>query len=280
MGATSFAFLIKEELITKKMAKAEILAFIDGMLYASFIDADKPLIVSFKNKQLLTYVLELLKQSSYTYLFNGMHISFPETTKLNFIKAHNASAFLAGVFVVAGSISKLNSSSYHLQMSCKNALHLQRLIDFSAKHIPFNSASNKNQFIMYIKRHELIEDFLYIIGAQNCYFQFLEAVIERDHRYQITRISNLDIHNQSRLVESNEIFLEQWNFIEAHNLQDKFTREQLLFFNFKKNHPFLPLSQIVEELVHKYQIVKTKGGLNHWLIKLRNVYEQFYKKSP
>ena len=74
--------------------------------------------------------------------------------------------------------------------------------------------------------------------------------------------------------------MEQWNFIEAHNLQDKFTREQLLFFNFKKNHPFLPLSQIVEELAHKYQIVKTKGGLNHWLIKLRNVYEQFYKKSP
>ena len=148
-------------------------------------------------------------------------------------------------------------------MSLKNQAHLEQLINFVAKHVQFSQALNKKQFIMYLKRHEAISDFLYIIGAQNCYFQFLEAVIERDHRNQITRISNLDIHNQSRLVESNQIFIEQLDFIIENKLEDKFTKEQMIFYKFKKEHPYLPLSQIVDELAQKYQIIKTKSGINH-----------------
>lgn len=148
-------------------------------------------------------------------------------------------------------------------MSLKNQAHLEQLISFVAKHVQFSQALNKKQFIMYLKRHEAISDFLYIIGAQNCYFQFLEAVIERDHRNQITRISNLDIHNQSRLVESNQIFIEQLDFIIENKLEDKFSKEQMIFYHFKKEHPYLPLSQIVDELAKKYQIIKTKSGINH-----------------
>ena len=279
LNQDSFASLIKNELIKKKMSKTEINAFIDGMLYVNFVKADQEISISFRNQNLFREFLFILKESNYSYWINGSKIYFRNLKSLNFIKSQTASAFLAGAFLISGSISKLNSSSYHLQMSLKNQANLENLINFVAKHIQFSQATNKNQFIMYLKRHEAISDFLYIIGAQNCYFQFLEAVIERDHRNQITRISNLDIHNQSRLVESNQIFLEQFNFIHENKLEKKFTKEQIIFYKFKKDHPYLPLSQIVEELAKKYQIIKTKSGINHWLIKLRNVCEEFKKNK-
>lgn len=275
LNQDSFASLIKSELVSKKMSKTEINAFIDGMLFANFINEDQEIVISFRNQNLFKDFLMILKESKYSYWINGLKIYFRNLKTLNFIKSQTASAFLAGIFLISGSISKLNSSSYHLQMSLKNQAHLEQLISFVAKHVQFSQALNKKQFIMYLKRHEAISDFLYIIGAQNCYFQFLEAVIERDHRNQITRISNLDIHNQSRLVESNQIFLEQLDFIIENKLEDKFSKEQMIFYHFKKEHPYLPLSQIVDELAQKYQIIKTKSGINHWLIKLRNIYEKF-----
>ena len=275
LNQDSFASLIKSELVSKKMSKTEINAFIDGMLFANFINEDQEIVISFRNQNLFKDFLMILKESKYSYWINGLKIYFRNLKTLNFIKSQTASAFLAGIFLISGSISKLNSSSYHLQMSLKNQAHLEQLISFVAKHVQFSQALNKKQFIMYLKRHEAISDFLYIIGAQNCYFQFLEAVIERDHRNQITRISNLDIHNQSRLVESNQIFLEQLDFIIENKLEDKFSKEQMIFYHFKKEHPYLPLSQIVDELAKKYQIIKTKSGINHWLIKLRNTYEKF-----
>lgn len=275
LNQDSFASLIKSELVSKKMSKTEINAFIDGMLFANFINEDQEIVISFRNQNLFKDFLMILKESKYSYWINGLKIYFRNLKTLNFIKSQTASAFLAGIFLISGSISKLNSSSYHLQMSLKNQAHLEQLISFVAKHVQFSQALNKKQFIMYLKRHEAISDFLYIIGAQNCYFQFLEAVIERDHRNQITRISNLDIHNQSRLVESNQIFIEQLDFIIENKLEDKFSKEQMIFYHFKKEHPYLPLSQIVDELAKKYQIIKTKSGINHWLIKLRNTYEKF-----
>jgi DNA-binding transcriptional regulator WhiA len=37
----------------------------------------------------------------------------------------------------------------------------------------------------------------------------------------------------------------------------------------------LPLSQICDELFKKHNITKTKSGLNHWLIKIRNIAEDY-----
>lgn len=270
----SFAFEIKEELINKNMNKEEKKAFIDGVLFSLYINELQDIKIVIKNKFLLSSFLLLLQSTKKSFTLKNETIIFP-SNNLNSIKTKTAPCFLAGLFFATGSISKLISSSYHLQISFKNENNLKKIINFASKHISFNKTQNRNLFIMYLKKHELISDFLYIIGAQKSYFKFIESVIERDHRNQITRISNLDIHNQSKLVDSHQIFLENINVIEKKKLEYKFTKEQLIFFNFKKNNPYLPLSQIVEELAIKYKIIKTKGGLNHWLIKLRKICDEF-----
>ena len=136
-------------------------------------------------------------------------------------------------------------------------------MEFAKKNIQFNKIQNKKNFVLYLKKNELISDFLQIIGASNSYFIFIDSIIERDFKNQITRIFNLDIHNQNKLVNSNQIFLENLNFIKDNNLENKFTKEQLLFFQFKKQNPFLSLQQLSEEFFKKNNVDKTKSGLNH-----------------
>lgn len=269
----SFAIKVKKEILNK-INKTNASGFIDGIVYASLVEKDLLVSISIRNRDFLEELLFIFDQANYQYKINKNTIIFSDRN-INFINKNNATYFLAGVFFICGSISKLDSSSYHLQMSLKNKQNMINLINFVKKHLNFKHTSNKKYYIMYIKKQELIADFLYIIGAQKSYFEFLDNVIKRDHRNQMTRISNLDIHNQTKLVDSHQLFLSCFNLIKEKNLEYKFTKEQLLFFNLRKNNPYLPLSQLVDEFRKKYNITKTKGGLNHWLIKLRKVCNEF-----
>lgn len=258
----SFAFIVKEEIINKKLSKIEIEAFLNGMLFCLYLDKTKPINISIKQPILLAKFNLLVENTSKKFIkINGKKQFQP--TNIEFAKPKTANVFLAGAFFASGSISRLTSSSYHLQLCLKNLDNAKMMQSFCQKYLQFNLATNRNQYILYIKKHELISEFLHIIGAVKAYFTFIESVIERDYRNQLTRISNLDIHNQTKLVDSHQLFLKNLEFIEKKNLNHLFTEQQISFYHFKKANPFLPLSQIVDELAKKHQIIKTKGGLNH-----------------
>lgn len=266
----SFTLDIKKEIISKRMNKQEAVSFIQGIIYSSFISEKKDISILIKNKELLNDLFIVLNLSNISYKLINNNILF-KIDKVEFIKPKNAWSFLSGVFFVCGSVSKLNSSSYHLQMSLKNKKNVEELITFVSKHINFSYVNNKNYHTMYIKKHELIADFLYILGAQKSYFVFIESVIERDLINQSNRIYNLDIYNQSKLVDSHQIFLDNYAYIKEHKLENKFKKNELLFFEFKKNNPYYSLADLSIEFKKQKNISKTKGGLNHWLIKLRKV---------
>lgn len=266
----SFAINIKKEIVSRKMNKQEAICFIQGIIYASYINDERDISVLIKNKELLNDLFFILNLSNIQYKLNNNTIFF-NIEKVEFIKPKNAWLFLSGVFFVCGSISKLNSSSYHLQMALKNEKKTKELINFVSKHIKFNYTINKNYHIMYIKKHELITDFLYILGAQKSYFIFIESVIERDLINQSNRIYNLDVYNQSKLVDSHQIFLDNYSYIKEHKLEYKFKKNEITFFEFKKDNPYSSLADLANEFKKQKNITKTKGGLNHWLIKLRKI---------
>lgn len=270
----TFANEIKKEIISKKMNKEEQLAFLNGVVF-SLLKKDNStnlIKIIIKDKNLLESLEAIAKSLKINFESNGKSITFQDF-KVENIKAKNAPYYLSGIFLNSGSISKLDSSSYHLQISFKDEECATELKDFAAKHVIFNQTKNKNNFILYLKKHEYISDFLYIIGAKESYFKFIDSVIERDHRNQITRISNLDVHNQEKLVDSHQLFLENLEYIEKFALWHKFNNEQILFYKIKAKNPFLPLSQLAELLEQETQIKKSKSGLNHWLMKLRKVCE-------
>lgn len=275
----NFTLKIKQELINKKMNKEEILSFVNGMLCTHILNLqDHDVKLRILNIEIFNFLLDCLEKLKWQYLVNKNTIFIPYKY-FQRIKPKYANVYLAGIFLSSGSISNLNSSSYHLEISFKNPELWIEIMEFAKKNIQFNKIQNKKNFVLYLKKNELISDFLQIIGASNSYFSFIDSIIERDFKNQITRIFNLDIHNQNKLVNSNQIFLENLNFIKDNNLENKFTKEQLLFFQFKKQNPFLSLQQLSEEFFKKNNVDKTKSGLNHWLIKLRKICDEYNKKK-
>lgn len=268
----NFTFDIKKELIYKKMNKEQLLSFLNGIFCSNAIEKENKIKVKLLNNELFEQLILLLEKSKIDYEIVKNQIII-DKKNLREIEAKYASEYFAGIFLSSGSISNLDSSSYHLEISFKDESLCDQIMEFAKKHIIFNKIKNK-KFVLYLKKNELISDFLQIIGAQKSYFIFIDSIIERDFKNQITRIFNLDVHNQNRLVDSNQIFLENLKYIEDNDLLSKFSEEQLEFYYFKKANKFLSLSQLSEELKNKKKINKTKSGLNHWLIKLRNEIEE------
>ncbi|MBD5423290.1 MAG: DNA-binding protein WhiA [Mycoplasma sp.] len=268
----NFTFEIKKEIVSKVMNDREIKAFISGVLFSNFVN-EKIIKIKLINEELFHSVIELINKAKYSYNIDKNIIQIDSVNLLP-IKPNYANAYFAGIFLSSGSISNLNSSSYHLEISFKNELNCDQIMDFAKKHIHFHKIKNKNNYVLYLKKNEYISDFLQIIGAHQSYFSFIDSIIERDFKNQITRIFNLDVHNQNRLVDSNIIFKENYQYILDNNLTTRFKPIELEFYEFKKKNEFLSLSQLSEKLWTQKGIKKTKSGLNHWLIKLRNICEE------
>lgn len=269
----NFTFEIKKEIVSRKMNRDEIKSFVNGILYSNQIGDEKKIKVKLMNAELFEAVLTILKKTNYQFHLEKNSI-FINSSQMENIGAKHANLYLAGIFLSSGSISNLDSSSYHLEISFKNENNCNQILDFAKKHVVFNKIKNKNSYVLYIKKNDIIQDFLQIIGAQKSYFSFIDSIIERDFKNQITRIFNLDLHNQNRLVNSNIQFKENYQYIINNKLLHKFSAIQLEFYEFKKNNEFFSLSQLSEELMKQKKIKKTKSCLNHWLIKLKNVREE------
>ncbi len=271
----SFSFEIKNELISKKINKKQAVSFIDGIIFSSFKESENEVKIIFKNEIILKKIHSFLEVSKKIYEIKNKTIIF-EKSNLSKMIISDPQFFFAGVFVSMGSVSSLESSSYHLELKIKSLEISEIMIEKLNSHNLNFSTINKNGYIiLYIKKNDQISEFLKAIGSQDSFFKFFDAIISRDHKNQITRISNLDVYNQSKLVDSNALFLENYNFVIDNNLLNKFKKDELIFYKFKIKNPYLPLSQISEELLEFHNISKTKSGLNHWLIKIRNIVEDY-----
>ena len=273
----NFTLSIKQEIINNKMNNQEIKDFISGVICSNIIANEQEVKIKLLNEEIYNKFVDLIKKVNLAYRIESKVIYL---NRANIeINEKNVNKFFAGIFLSSGSISNLNSSSYHLEISFKNEQQCEQIMQFAKKHLSFNKIQKRNYYVLYLKKNEMISDFLQIIAAQKSYFAFIDSIIERDFKNQITRIFNLDVHNQNRLVDSNIEFMENLKYIEQHNLKPEFSNDQWIFFEFKRQNEFLSLSQLSEELEKETKIKKTKSGLNHWLIKLRNVVEEHKNKE-
>ncbi len=270
----NFTSQIKKELINKKMNSNGISAFISGAFFTNEVANENEISLKILNNELYEYLISILKKSKFKYSLSKNGSIMITKKQLLDIESKYATYYFAGIFLSSGSISNLDSSSYHLEIYFKSEANCNKILEFAKKHIIFSKIKNKNNYVLYLKKNEAISDFLVIIGAQKSYLNFVDSIIERDLKNQITRIFNLDIHNQNRLVDSNVLFKENYQYIKNNKLESNFSSLQLEFYEFKLKNEFLSLSQLSEEFSKLKRINKTKSCLNHWLIKLRNVCDE------
>ena len=150
----NFTLKIKQELINKKMNKEEILSFVNGMLCTHILNPqDHDVKLRILNIEIFNFLLDCLEKLKWQYLVNKNTIFIPYKY-FQRIKPKYANVYLAGIFLSSGSISNLNSSSYHLEISFKNPELWIEIMEFAKKNIQFNKIQNKKNFVLYLKKND------------------------------------------------------------------------------------------------------------------------------
>lgn len=185
-------------------------------------------------------------------------------------------AFLIGAFLANGSISDPNKSVYHLEIRShqNNYLRLLQTI-MSEFNLSPTILQRKYISVIYIKKCIVISDFLKIIGAHNNMMKLEDVVIGRDFTNQNNRLNNLDMANLNKTVESGFQQVKMIKKIRQANLlvlsknNDKFK----VFCELRTLYPSKSLNELVKEFEQR-KIKITRSGINHLVIKLRNLYNQ------
>ncbi|MBN0970422.1 DNA-binding protein WhiA [Mycoplasma phocoeninasale] len=277
MSVSSFAFEVKKEIINRKLTKSQKLGLLSGILATTKIQKNLSYII-INNKEVFNYLKTLLLELKIKYESprkNAFLINLNSFRHHNFKKERD---YFSGIFLASGSINNSNSVQNHLELKFYELSYAEDALDILNKHdMNFKLHVRKGRYLIYIKRLEDICDFLKAIDAIDAYYRFEDSIIERDFFNNVNRITNFDIYNQQRIANANIVFLDNYDYIKNNHLDANFTRDEMIFFELKKNNIDLSLNDLVFHL-NKYKIIKSRSALNHSLIKLKKVVNKFKKQ--
>ena len=184
------------------------------------------------------------------------------------------SAYVIGAFLSGGSISDISKPFYHLEIRSTNGKYLrliqQILISWRLSPILLK---RKYSTVLYIKRSTEVSDFLKHINAIENMSLLEDTIISRDFNNQLHRLNNLDISNISKSAKASDI---QTTMIKAiinaqlyKDQNDKFKK----YCQLRLNYPTASISELANLYQQTYKIKITRSGINHFVIKLKNIYK-------
>ncbi|MDW2906087.1 DNA-binding protein WhiA [Mesomycoplasma ovipneumoniae] len=282
----TFSQQAKLEILANRLTRPKFNSLVKGLIFSSSLDDDPSLFILRINKNEIN--------SRLIEIFRKFQLNFSETRKnKNWIciekklikidkTPENIQYFFAGLFIGGGSISPLGSKSYHLEISfldkskCEKVLNIlrQNQLEFTFKQIFY-----QNRLKIYLKKVNEIIYFLMAIGALEQASKLEILRIERDHYLNANRITNFDIKNAKKISESSTNFIKKWKLIQKNNLTSKFSDQELIFFEIRQKNPELSLQEICKILKKEYNIIRTKAGLNYWLVKSNKILEKGVKNA-
>ena len=189
-------------------------------------------------------------------------------------------AFLVGAFLSGGSISDINKSIYHLEIRSNKITYLRfiqtLLSDFS---ISITLLKRRYTNVLYIKKANDISDFLKIIGATNSMQKLEDVIISRDFNNQIHKLNNLDISNMTKTVNSANEQVKMINAIKNSKEYNEQKNKFKFFCELRLTNPTSSLQELSELYFEKYNIKISRTGINHHIIKLKQIYRNLLEKS-
>ncbi|WKX02507.1 DNA-binding protein WhiA [Candidatus Mycoplasma mahonii] len=269
----SFALEIKKEILSQEFNEAQAQEFLDGIISTAGFNQMQETIIKINNKDISNVLKDMLGQLYIPYdntYENRNWIIVEERIPLKENKIKLPGYYFAGAFLGGGSISNIDSTSYHLEIQMYSNLSANIIKNFLNKYnFNFNLIQRRQLWVLYIKKADEISDFLKAIQAFQSMLAFEDSRINRDLLSMVNRYSNLDIYNQKKLVDSYSAFMDDYLYIQKHNMQKNFRDQELSFYELKSKNQYKSLNELIPLYNKKNKINKTRSALNHYLIKLR-----------
>jgi len=184
-------------------------------------------------------------------------------------------AFLRAAFLSGGSMNHPKTAEYHLEIYARDAeqiVFIQSLMnefDLNAR-----ISSRRNGFIAYVKDAEGISDFIQIVGAQNALFQFEDVRIKRDFNNSINRVMNCEIANEKKAIVAANQQIRDIELVETYVPSTQINEKVKMVIDLRKDNPEASLIELVALYEAAYHETISKSGLNHRLVKIKQMAEQ------
>ncbi|QJG66931.1 DNA-binding protein WhiA [Mycoplasma phocoenae] len=267
----TFTQEIKDEIIKLKLTQRNIEEFIRGIIYSKNEHANIFLIIN--NADVLSYIKQALDLVLIKYeqpRKNG--ISFTVSKDFMNKRIKKQQDFFAGLFLVTGSVSDVNSTLYHLEIKVQNKLKADEIVKILSPYgLQFKYTKRKEYQILYIKKVEQICDFLKAIGAIESYFQFEKVKIERDMKNSTNRLINFDYYNLKKIAKVNVEFNKAYEWVINNKQEQNFTKEQMIVYKLKNEDLGSSLNDLVILLEEK-GIKKSKSVIYYYIKKIIKFY--------
>lgn len=238
-------------------------------------------ILQYYNKKRDLYIIkaekfgEYLTQAQYK---NDLMIDFSDYFDISNLSEEEIKTVIKGVFLGSGCIVDPNND-YRFEASFKNKscaeyfLDLLSLLDFTPKLV---KRPKSGVYVVYFKESEQISYMLSLLEANRCMLQFEEIRVIKDVNNSKNRMSNCEIANMTKAINSALI---QLNAIKIIREKGRFSmlKEKLRYTaSLREQYPTATLEEIASKTDGKNKV--SKSGLKHRLDKIIQIANDLEKE--
>ena len=216
-------------------------------------------------------VSKFLSKKNISYSSNGRktlissdfvrYFTFAEIVADAFKCQHCREHFIKGMFISSGSANSLDKAT-RLELVFENNEHANDIqIHLGSFGIKFNVTKRNRKTILYLKRSEVIEDFLALMGANNSAFEMINRKINNEVRNTANRATNCDSANINKSLNASKKYIDAINLIISKNRFDGLSLALQEIANARISYPDIS----IEELGKKLSPQISKSGVYHRL---------------
>lgn len=179
-------------------------------------------------------------------------------------------AFLKGAFLTGGSISN-PQAGYHLELVTHFYQLSKEILAFLEQNgFPFKSVVRKSHYVLYLKDSTAIEQFLYILGAQQSAFELVNVKIYKQLQNDNNRLNNCEGYNRDKTMNKSIEQIHAIHKIQAEMGIDSLSEDLRAVCKLRLEYPYASLSELVERSKGNY----SKAGLSRRLTKIISIATQ------
>lgn len=209
------------------------------------------------SKESAKELFELLKVKDKEFFVDGLIVQQPCCKK----------AFIRGAFLAAGSISD-PWKGYHFEIALSSMELAKDIRDAIASFdVDAKIVERKQQYVVYVKESNQIEDLLALMGANVAYLKFENIRIEKEMRNSINRQVNCETANIGKTVSAAVRQLEDIRLIEEKRGLSSLPKNLQEIAMLRMEHPDMAL----KDLGNLLNPPVGKSGVNHRLRRIGEI---------
>lgn len=224
-----------------------------------------------KNK---TYVLKI--EENVNIILEDLNLLAMDNIHESIKSNDSVTSFLAGCFMACGSVNDPQSTNYHLELPFLDLSFAKEVLKIiEKKKLSPKIIRRRNYFVVYLKRSQEIADFLALINATKCYFDFEQYRIIRDLYNSNNRVANCDIANfvKTNLAANEQI--KNINIIKEKVGLNMLDENLQIVAKLRVENPESSLNELTEKYNELTNTNISKSSFNRMLEKIKNIAQSY-----